>query len=377
MNFMLQSRPRRFTLYALTIVVAMVISCVVLALIGYNSNQKLPSGPEITNRMEPLDKVRLSEALHLKAELGDIVWPGYAALDNPVIIWNDDYEFLFGMSNPPAGWEEVPNDAFEGQPYFRRPADDPQNFAIRVGDQWAASIFTKYHVDAALISGIQELLPPGIADIFPFRIFIQPSELQISGVQHEYFHVVQAEFDPEKFDSAEAVYDFGNRYWTLDQKMQPAWEKEMDLLIRSVEVSSKGDAAEIGQQFLTQRDQRRREFGLDADLIAYEVRFEWLEGIAKYVELRSWEQAGNTDTYNPIAGMENDPDFKHYETFQSHWNQEMHSAREQAKREGDTRLYYSGMLQAYLLDRLMPGWKERILDEDVYLEDLLREALAK
>ena len=75
--------------------------------------------------------------------------------------------------------------------------------------------------------------------------------------------------------------------------------------------------------------------------------------------------------------METDPDFKSYETFKSHWNQEMRTAREQAKREGDTRFYYSGMLQAYLLDRLMPDWQERILEENVYLEDLLREVLAQ
>jgi hypothetical protein len=75
--------------------------------------------------------------------------------------------------------------------------------------------------------------------------------------------------------------------------------------------------------------------------------------------------------------MANDPDFKDYETFESRWNQEMRTAREQAKREGDTRFYYSGMLQAYLLDRLMPDWKERIFEEGTYLEDLLREALAE
>jgi hypothetical protein len=315
--------------------------------------------------------------LHLKAELGDIVWPGYAALDNPVIIWNEDYEFLFRMSNPPGGWEEVPNDNFEGRPYFRRPADNPQNFAVQVGDQWAGSIFTKYLVDSALISGIRELLPPGIVDVFPFRIFIQPSELQISGLQHENFHVVQVEMNPEKFEAAEEVYGFGDRYWALDQEMEPAWKEEIDLLIRAVEVSSKGDAVEVGRQFLAQRDQRRNVYGLDADLIAYEVQFEWLEGIAKYVEIRSWEVASNTKAYVPLPGMENDPDFKHYETFRSHWSQEMRSAREQAEREGDTRFYYSGMLQAYLLDRLMPDWKDRIFEEGVYLEDLLREALTK
>ena len=374
---MLQTRSRRFTLYAITIVAGMVISCAVLALIGYNSNQKLPTGPEITDRMELLDKVRLSEALHLKTELGDSVWPGYAALDAPVIIWNDDYEFIFGVSSPPDGWEEVPGDDFKGQPYFRRPADDPQNFAVPIGDQWAASIFTKYLVDFALILAISDLLPPVIADIFPYRIFIQPSELQISAVQHEYFHVVQVKFAPQKFTDADIIYEHADQYWKNDHEMQPAWGEEIDLLIKAVGASSEGDVAELGRRFLAQRDQRRQDFELDADLVAYEVLIEWLEGTAKYVELRSWEEASLNHGYVPLPEMETDPDFKSYETFGSRWNQEMKRTRRQAGKEGDVRFYYTGMLQSYLLDRLMPDWKEHIMEDGIYLEDLLRDAVAQ
>ena len=41
----------------------------------------------------------------------------------------------------------------------------------------------------------------------------------------------------------------------------------------------------------------------------------------------------------------------------------------------DVRFYYSGMAQAFLLDRLMPGWKDRALSDDVWLEDLLADAV--
>ena len=46
-----------------------------------------------------------------------------------------------------------------------------------------------------------------------------------------------------------------------------------------------------------------------------------------------------------------------------------------AKDDGDTRFYYSGLAQAAILDRLAPGWRTRILTEDVWLEDLLKEAV--
>jgi hypothetical protein len=48
-----------------------------------------------------------------------------------------------------------------------------------------------------------------------------------------------------------------------------------------------------------------------------------------------------------------------------------------AGNEGDGRFYYSGMTQAFLLDQLAPGWKARIMQDDVFLEDLLREAVAR
>jgi hypothetical protein len=377
MNFMLQTRSRRFALYALTIVSGMLVSCVVLGMIGYNSNQQLPTAPHITDQLDPLDKMRLSEALRLKAELGDQIWPGYADLEAPVIIWNEEYEFLFQVERPPTDWEEVKGDTYQGKPYYRRPADDPQNFAVLVDDQWTASIFTKYLIDVGLISGIKGLLPPLIADIFPYRLIIQPSELQISAVQHEYFHVFQAEEVPQKFDSAEETYEFADSYWELDPQMWDAWREEVDLLIKAIGASSDGDAADITRQFLIQRDQRRRDHALGAELIAYEQLSEWLEGTAKYVELRSWEAAFRDHGYLSLPEMQADEDFRNYDSFESHWDREISQAKRQAGEEGDVRFYYSGMLQAYLLDRLTPDWKVKIMEEGIYLDDLLRDAVAR
>ena len=122
---------------------------------------------------------------------------------------------------------------------------------------------------------------------------------------------------------AEAIYQFDDQYWLLDGDMQPAWGEEIELLIKAVETSADSDSIEYGRQFLAQRDRRRQEFGLTADLIAYEVSIEWLEGTAKYVELRSWQQAGRDPGYLPLLEMETDPDFKGYEDFDGQWSQAM------------------------------------------------------
>jgi hypothetical protein len=44
-------------------------------------------------------------------------------------------------------------------------------------------------------------------------------------------------------------------------------------------------------------------------------------------------------------------------------------------RSEETRFYYGGMAQAVLLDNINPSWKSLAMQEGVYLEDLLEEAL--
>jgi hypothetical protein len=96
--------------------------------------------------------------------------------------------------------------------------------------------------------------------------------------------------------------------------------------------------------------------------------------MAKYVELAIWREAHNAEEYEPLPDMAADPDFKEYGSFKQRWSQEMGQMARQAEQEGETRFYYTGMAQAMLLDRLLPGWKDRALLKDTWLETLLAEA---
>ena len=107
----------------------------------------------------------------------------------------------------------------------------------------------------------------------------------------------------------------------------------------------------------------------------YEREIEWLEGLAKYIELGIWREASLAPGYTPLPALADDPDFKKYATFQQRWSQELDQMKRQAGLEGEVRFYYTGMAQAVLLDRLTPDWKARILTETVAVEDLLREAV--
>jgi hypothetical protein len=349
--------------------------CIVAAGISALTNLFLPKGPVRLDRLDPLDKARLAEALHLKGALGEATWPGFGAADIPILLWNRDYSFLFGHPQPLAGWEQVPDDTFAGQPYYRQRTLDPQNFTLQLGNRWVASMATKYETDLFFREKFQEGLPPVLKQVFPYRTLIFPSETQITAVLHEAFHAYEAIVAPELFAAANQVYGQAGRYWEADKAMHDAWTAESELLIQAIQADSDEKTADLARQFLEQRAQRRS--GLDTGLVDYERKMEWLEGLAKYVEMESWRQAAESTAYKPVEEMTADPDFHQYGNFEQHSRQELNQMRAQATREGDTRFYYTGMVQAYLLDRLMPGWKARALGEGMYLEELIGEAVGE
>jgi hypothetical protein len=359
----------------------MVLGLIAICLVGAGfsalSNRGLPQSVSESGHLSSLDKARLAETLHLKQALGDQVWPGLAAADIPILLWNRDYSFLVGDSidTAPDGWEEVPADTFQDQPYYRRASNDPQNFAVQVGDNWVASVGTKLEADLFIREMFQGSLPPPINQVIPYRLLIQPSEVQISAVLHEAFHVFQQAKAPARFEDAEMAYQDGSSYWAVDAAMNDDWQEEIETLVQALDADTDEQAANLVSQFLSQRQARRQAHELGARLVAFERRLEWLEGAAKYVELESWRQAAETAGYQPLPAMAEDPDFDGYANFDGRWSQEIGQMKRQATQEGDTRFYYTGMAQAVLLDRFLPGWQDLLLEEGVWLEDLLLQAV--
>lgn len=365
---------RRGCLSALIVLLAL---CGLAGLVSAVSNRSLSIPPPAVERLGDLDKARLAEALHLKQALGNDIWPGFGDAVIPVLLWNHEASFLIGLDSAPAGWQPVAGDTFLGKPYFRQSTDNPQNFAVPVGDRLAASIATKDETDAFLVERFQGMLPPLLDGVFPYRVLIQPSEVQISAVLHEGFHVLQSQAAPEKLAAAEQINKLENTYWRADAAQEGSWKKEVALLVAALNAMSPDETRSLARQFIEQRQARRAAQGLPDDLIRFEQLIEWEEGLAKYVELGSWQLAATTPDYTPLAELFADPDFKGYDTFDRRWSQELSTMKQQAGREGVTRFYYTGAAQAFLLDRLAPGWQAQAMSSNVFLEDLLTAAVGQ
>lgn len=378
-------------------VVSLLGLCILLAAASAISNLSLPQHSAITQTLSEQDKIRLSETLHLRQALGDTVWPSFAQYDIPIITYNEEYAFLVGYPNPPDGWTKVPQgikrgtaweltpgDTFDGQPYYRQILSDPQitpeAFTVRVGDRWVSSLQTLEWATISLANPIREDLPAFVRPFFPYRLFIGQllgsSEKYISLLEHETFHSYQGALAPEKFAAAEQINEEENQYPWENQALRDDWQKELDLLAGALRSADQARTLELASQFLAIRASRRNSANLSSTLIAYEQQREWLEGLARYIELEIWRQA-SMDSYMPLPETSGLTDFEHYATFEKRWSQEINQISLMADDQGDGRFYYTGMAQAFLLDRLSPDWKQNAFDPGVWLEDMLSAAVTQ
>jgi len=349
--------------------------CLSLSIISTISNQNLPV-EDASDHLSMVDKARLSESLHLKTLLGNQVWQDWGDMDIPIIVWNRSYEFLVNFKGEaPSDWS-ITEDTLSGQPYFRRIANDPQNFAVRVGGQWSASMATKQTTDVFLITTFQDTFPSPLKQIFPYHFLIQPSETQIGGLLHETFHVYQYQIAPTRMAQAESIHKLGDQYETASEIFRTEWKKESALLADALKAKTQAEKIDLVRQYLAVRDTRREDHQLSSEFIEYEKWLEWEEGTAKYIEVAILKQASGSTKYQPIPEMKTDPDFKSYQEFDGRWTQEIFQLRYQTT-SGESQFYMTGMAQAFLLDDLLPDWKDKYWGNNVFLEDLLRMAIGK
>jgi hypothetical protein len=303
-----------------------------------------------SDRLSAADKEELAETLRLKSEIGDEVWPGLGSAEIPIILYDENSEFLVGEANPPPPWQTVEDDDFMGRRYFRRAAAKPQSFAVSLGARWAGSIGSFGYMSSRI----------------PLKL---GRDFHIVLILHELFHAFQATQAPQHFRRAQTVYHSESHYPFKNAEFSAAWDKEGAALAAAIQAAEANLVSSRAREFLDIRDTRRARAALDADLLSFERELEWLEGLAKYVEVRFYELAA--------ARVPESANAKRRPEGLPHLLGDLARLRTGlGQQRGDLRFYLSGMAQARALDRLSPDWKSRGLEEELYLEDVLRAAIA-
>jgi hypothetical protein len=384
----------RFLLLGL---LALMIACLSVAGLTTWDNARLPKHSEISDKLSQQEKARLIEALHLRESVGDEVLPGWGRADIPVILYNEDYAFLTGVNNPPpdgwttvrlnqqlgTAWEVVPGDDIQGIPYYRQALYSgvtPQSFAVKIGEDYSASLTTLEYYHIIMHQQIRDDLPDFIKPVFPYRIavnlLVDGSDQYITLILHEAAHAYQGISAPQRLVAGEqANYDLEDLYPWENESLRKDWTSELDLLSRALRAKTTEESRSLAQEFLQNRNSRRQSAGLGTDLVEFERQREWVEGIGRYAEISAYQLAHEKADYTPEREILDDPVFYHYEKFDQRWTRELDQMKRMAQDESELRFYYSGMAQAVLLDRLAPDWKSRIFEPGIWLEGLLEDAV--
>ncbi|MFO7697491.1 MAG: hypothetical protein R6X16_10075 [Anaerolineae bacterium] len=382
---------RRGTLF---VIGGILLLCAVMSVLSSAANRRLAALPVAQSDLTALDMSRWQEAVHLRQVYGSSVWPGWADADIPLILYNEEYAFLLGLPQPEAGWTTVPGNRPQGarwepvsdlatgsELYRQRLTGDekPQAFAMFVGDRWVAGMTTKDALVQGFARGALESLPSAVRPLVPaawLAALVLDSDQYIAAISHEAFHAFQGLSAPERLWAAESAgAERAATYPWEDDQTIARWQEELTLLREALEAEDGNEMTALARQFIEHRQNRR--VSLTPDLVEYEQEREWAEGLARYAELEIWRLPSLDAGYQPVTGMADDPAFHAYRGFDARWDRELPQMARMANDEGDGRFYYSGMAQAYLLDRLSPGWKQSAFRPGAYLDDLLAAAIAQ
>lgn len=304
-------------------------------------------------------------ATTLRKEAGEKIWPGFDTVGIPIILYNDQFEFIIGMDAKDTIHESREEVMINGERIFRREAVNSQAFAVMVDSAWTGSLGVRKQMNREMFFGLRREMPYVAGRIFPFFLVFVSEEMHISAMIHELFHAFQAKMNESKFLDADASHSYLEGYPYLDPEFTVYWNTEGRLLMNALYAGTDEEAIVFADSFLMIRHERRMKAALDPEQVKAEKKLEWLEGSAKYAEAMSYQLADGIEP-NPYS----------FKDKNAYWEMERKQRLPKlGETGGDNRFYHSGAAQAFILDRLTPGWKDSAMADSVFLEDLLEKAI--
>lgn len=212
-----------------------------------------------------------------------------------------------------------------------------------------------------------------------------PSDLYVTVLVHEAFHVYQWDALRLWMQRMQENCSHGNEEGDVplerayeDQQVQELQRREGEWLSRALEAMDRESIVRCAGEFLLARAARRQRMeqilGPDAACaIELERQQEWIEGLARYVEIRAW-QIGSMPGYRPTEALLGDPAFHGYRAGRSRtgfsWGAEELIGQIGQGAVGSDAWYTLGSGQALVLDRLNVPWHSEAMGP-MALEDLL------
>ncbi len=271
---------------------------------------------------------------------GALVWPGWTAAP-PVLLRSGDADCLLGHPAPPAEFEVVgPGVARLDGHVLPVPAAT----AFAVGGVWSVAVPAR----AELQAFVDEHLGRGLV--------VLDEALYTRTLLHEAFHA----FQMTVVGGPAGVPEFGQAASLADvaahADFDAAQTAQGAALFEALSAPTAGEAVAAVERFLAARETWRS--AAPQGTQALELQLEWLEGTARYADVL----LALIPAPEPLGrGGEA-------------WSQLLGQVREPASVATGARDRYAalGAAQAFVLDRLHPGWRARVIPGGASLEAMLR-----
>jgi len=338
-------------------------------------------------KINPLQFVSLKEARNITKTFGNEFYPEWNFANIPVLFYRPNVqELLINYPHKPGGFSIYKSfSPFTDEIIYVRNDTtifkiDDQNTSIDIEGipvLVVADYFSRMRNQLSDITRNRDY--DFIYDWLDKWNFIPSSYDEIKMILHEGFHVYQNKMAPNKYADENVV----SIYPLLDPVNNTLYALEGNILRDALLTESLKTKEEKTKEFIAVRTYRQSL--LKKEIVEYENLNEYVEGTAKYIEYKFMKIG---EKVQPVKEMYFQNGFNGYkkilsEQFRKEINDMVTIVSVNDNRFGNKfgtgpmryRLYDLGACQSLLLDELMPEWKSKIFEDNVYLCDLLKTSL--
>lgn len=337
--------------------------------------------------IDPLLLVSLKECRNIAETFGGEFYPGWDFRKTPVLFYKPNVqELLINYPHKPGGYSKYTgfNPLGDETIYIRNDTTifsiDDQNTGTEIEGipvLVVADPFSRMRsqIEGAVLARTKDF----VVDWLDEWNFLQSPYDEIRTILHEAFHIFQEKMAPEKFANEMVVLI----YPLLDPVNNSLYVLEGNILWDALFSEDSKERMEKVKEFVAVRTLRQSR--LEEEVVEYENLNEYVEGTAVYVEYKFMTIG---ETVEPIEEMYYHNGFNGYRGILSKQLEEEINDMVKIVSVSDDRfgnkygtgpmrfrLYDLGACQALLLDEIMPEWKTKIFEKDVYLCDLLKNAV--
>jgi len=287
-------------------------------------------------QMPPQDAVRIAEFYQLASQIEDGIWPGWSAIQSPLLLVTPDTEFLVHFPKPPAEFTKV------SETIYSRP---------RQFDTQLLATFPAFGPPAVIVVGEPE------------NTEAKTSTPWLITLMHEHFHQLQSG-QPGYYSAVEHLNLNGEDktgMWMLNypfpyEKAEVAqgFRRLRDLLLNALREPDGKEFRRLGAAYVRERQKVFR--GLSPDDRKYFSFQLWQEGMARYTQIKVAEAAA---TYQPAPEYLALPDYEPFVTYAQKARSDTLNELEHADLARMKRgfVYSFGAAEGLFLDRMRPNWK--------------------